>query len=191
MYKIDLTGRRFTKLVVTGLAESTRKNVHDRYWWCHCDCGGEDKKVRQAHLLRGKIQSCGCFQFRKGKDHKQWKGCGEMAGAFFGIIRHGAKTRRLDFQITPTEIWELFIRQDRKCALTGLALTFSTLSGGNDGTASLDRIDASRGYVMDNVQWVHKDINMMKQALTTEKFKYYCRMVSEIAETEYLKTLPA
>lgn len=178
MYRVDLTGRRFTKLVVTGLAESTCKSVHDRYWWCHCDCG-KNKKIRQAHLLRGRIQSCGCFQFRKGKDHHQWKGCGEMAGGFFGIIRHGAKTRGLEFRITPEEVWGLFISQNRKCALTGLPLAFSTLSCGSDGTASLDRIDATQGYVAGNIQWVHKDINMMKQALSTEKFVEYCRLVAQ------------
>jgi hypothetical protein len=100
-----------------------------------------------------------------------------MAGAFFGVIRHGAKTRKIDFEITPEEIWELFVQTGRKCALTGLPLSFSTLSGGNDGTASLDRIDASRGYVMDNVQWVHKDINIMKMAKSNEEFRRYCALV--------------
>lgn len=177
-YRADLTGRRFSKLLVTELATSTKKNVHDRYWWCTCDCG-KAKKIRQAHLLNNKIQSCGCFQFRRGKDHRQWKGCGEMAGGFFGIIRHGAKIRGLEFAITPEQVWELFISQNRKCAYTRLELKFSTLSCGNDGNASLDRIDSSKGYTIDNVQWVHKDINIMKMDLSKEKFIDYCRLIVE------------
>jgi len=47
------------------------------------------------------------------------------------------------------------------------------------GNASLDRIDSSIGYVNDNVQWVHKDINMMKRIYTQEYFIYLCKLVSE------------
>ena len=31
------------------------------------------------------------------------------------------------------------------------------------GTASLDRIDSTKGYVRGNIQWVHKDINWFKR----------------------------
>lgn len=44
-------------------------------------------------------------------------------------------------------------------------------------TASLDRINSSIGYTIDNVQWVHKKINMMKMDLSQEEFINYCRLV--------------
>lgn len=50
-----------------------------------------------------------------------------------------------------------------------------------EGTASLDRIDSSRGYVEGNVQWVHKDVNFMKQALSQERFVELCTLVAEKA----------
>ena len=176
--KADLKGKTFSKLTVLELASDTSNTCHDRYWLCKCECG-TIKKIRQTHLTRDKIQSCGCSQFLRGKNHRQWKGCGEFSGVFFNTIRHGAKTRNLEFNITPQEIWELFIKQNRKCALTGLDLVFSTLSGGNDGTASLDRIDSKRGYFIDNVQWVHKDINIMKMQHSQDKFISLCKLVVE------------
>jgi len=54
--------------------------------------------------------------------------------------------------------------------------------GGNDwdheNTASLDRIDSSKGYVKDNVQWVHKDINRMKWNFPQDKFVKLCSFVA-------------
>ena len=37
-------------------------------------------------------------------------------------------------------------------------------------TASLDRIDSSKGYTEDNIQWVHKDVNQMKMDLPEQRF---------------------
>jgi hypothetical protein len=49
----------------------------------------------------------------------------------------------------------------------------------NTHTASLDRIDSSKGYFKGNVQWIHKDLNVMKMDLTEEKFIDYCKLVYE------------
>lgn len=46
-------------------------------------------------------------------------------------------------------------------------------------TASLDRIDSSKGYLENNVQWVHKDINWMKQDYSHEEFLQYCKLIYE------------
>lgn len=46
-------------------------------------------------------------------------------------------------------------------------------------TASLDRIDSSKGYVIGNVQWVHKTINTMKMDLANSEFIKLCQMVAK------------
>ena len=48
----------------------------------------------------------------------------------------------------------------------------------NKNTASLDRIDSSKGYVEGNVQWVHKMINMSKQQYSQEEFIDMCKAVA-------------
>lgn len=54
----DLTGRRFTRLVVLQFA---RRNLRgDVYWECLCDCG-KIRTVYARHLLQGRTRSCGCW----------------------------------------------------------------------------------------------------------------------------------
>ena len=56
---IDLTGKRFGKLVVLKRTQSD-KYGHSR-WICLCDCGNI-KETSGDNLLRGFCSSCGCVQ---------------------------------------------------------------------------------------------------------------------------------
>jgi hypothetical protein len=42
-----------------------------------------------------------------------------------------------------------------------------------------DRIDSSKGYVVGNIQWVHKHINKMKNKYPQDHFIEMCRLVAE------------
>lgn len=57
---IDLTGKRFGKLTVTGFSHKTPKV---KYWKCICDCGKECIK-NQYNLVGGYTNSCGCLRNR-------------------------------------------------------------------------------------------------------------------------------
>ena len=69
-----------------------------------------------------------------------------------------------------------------ECKCGGIKFAYFFTKGGNDwdheNTASLDRIDSSKGYVKDNVQWVHKDINRMKWNFPQDKFVKLCSFVA-------------
>lgn len=88
-----------------------------------------------------------------------------------------AKARDLEFSLSLKELWELFLEQDRKCAYTGILLTFARNPRTSDQTASLDRIDSTKGYIKGNVKWVHKDINLMKNYFSHEDFIKKCGKV--------------
>lgn len=49
---------------------------------------------------------------------------------------------------------------------------------GEYNTASLDRIDSSKPYIIDNIQWVHKDINFMKRTYSHDYFIKLCKLVA-------------
>jgi hypothetical protein len=70
---------------------------------------------------------------------------------------------------------DLLIEQDFKCALTGWDIEAMKVQV---NTASLDRIDSSKGYIEENVQWVHKMVNMSKQSYSQEEFIEMCKAVS-------------
>ena len=74
-------------------------------------------------------------------------------------------------------MWELFLKQNRRCALTGEELTFHSKDHVCDGTASLDRKDSKKPYTIDNVQWVHKTVNFMKRNEDQTKFIEWCQKI--------------
>ena len=88
-----------------------------------------------------------------------WKGYGDMGASYWHSLRISAGKRDLPFEVTMKYLWEIYLKQERKCIFTGLNIAFDR---GSRGTASLDRIDSSKGYIVGNVQWVHKDINKIK-----------------------------
>jgi len=62
--KIDLTGRRFGRLVV---AEAARGKKGELIWHCRCDCG-RMTSAKTGHLNAGSKISCGCIRKEKQKD---------------------------------------------------------------------------------------------------------------------------
>lgn len=180
----DKTGFVNGYLTVTELAG---RNKHSQaIWKCICNaCGRDDVYVTSGDLKRN--LSCGCARNNTNKlsthPHHQknnkspyWKGYGEISMHRFSKIKDAALKRKLHFDVSIEQIWELFLKQNKTCALSGLPIEFG-LQGTQCGTASLDRIDSSKGYVLDNVQWVHKHINTMKWALEESYFIELCKKV--------------
>lgn len=180
MKKIEIIGSRYGKLQVLSEHSKTR-NGHIRYS-CVCDCGNTCN-ILLTHLRQGNTKSCGCDKKRRA-DHKLWTGVGEMSGDFWynHIVRSasGTKSKRgkIELSITKEYVWKLFLKQSRRCALSGIELSFPKASNDNTYTASLDRVDSGRGYVEGNVQWVHKDVNIMKNRFNNQYFIKMCSLIS-------------
>ena len=159
---VDLTGKKFNKLTAISL-HSRGRNGHIR-WQCKCDCGKIIVVLGNSITRHDNPQkSCGCIVLR-GKNRKDWKGYEEISGQFWHQIVRGANGEKgrapIQLNLTIQQAWELFIKQERKCALSGLLIDFPE-KWDSRGTASLDRIDSSGDYELGNVQWVHKDVNKM------------------------------
>lgn len=176
----DLSGQKFHHLSVKCLAGSNRQG--SKTWLCVCECGKE-KVYSSDHLTRKKspVKSCGCKAIKKGSAHPQWSGHGEISGNWFysHILRERKQSSRkkIEVEITIEDIWKLFLEQGRKCALSGVELVISGTTHYN--TASVDRIDSSKGYVLGNIQWVHKHINFMKRTYSQEYFIDMCKKVAQ------------
>ena len=174
MRAIDLKGNKFGKLLVKEFA-GHKNNL--RQWLCICDCGNE-KVVRGGHLKKGYIRSCGCESHPSKSNHKSWRGYEEISLDFFSTIRRNAEIRNIEFEITIEYLWEVFINQDRKCALSGRCLKFGRVSKDRKGkNASVDRIDSNKGYVVGNVQWIDKQINIMKNKIDEKEFLSICNEI--------------
>lgn len=153
---------------------------------CICNCGFK-RIMRKSHLIENKSNSCkkcriwpSNLKSRKSKN-KNWTGYKELSGTFWFSIKESARKRKIPFNLTIQEVWELYIKQNKKCALSGIDIYFSpTLKEQKEkGTVSLDRIDSKGIYCINNVQWVHKKINNMKQNLDEKEFIEFCKIISE------------
>lgn len=114
-----------------------------------------------------------------GNKHPQWAGCGEMGQTMWYRITENAKKRNIAVEITIDYCWNLFLHQDRKCALTGKVLIMRYHKGRTVcGNASLDRIDSSKGYVSGNVQWIDKKLQHVKTKLSDAEFIAICQKVA-------------
>lgn len=99
-------------------------------------------------------------------------------------LRHSAKTRGIQFDVIIDDLERLWNKQNGRCAYTNQPLSFPAVMNAknmnrDDFTASLDRRDSSLGYTADNVQWVHKVINIMKMDLNENEFFMYCMLVAQ------------
>ena len=173
-----VVGKRFGRVVVVGASPSNKGHAT---CLCECDCG-KTLPVRVTNLLNGSVSSCGCRKLA-GKLNVNWCGCGDISGGQICKIRISARNRGLEYSLTNEFLWNLFLLQDKKCALSGIPISFGTdldsaATKSKKSTASLDRIDSKKGYINSNVQWVEKHINMAKLNLPNEKFIEMCRQVA-------------
>lgn len=182
-----LANQKFGRL--TALEVSGKDKFGARMWKCQCVCGNI-VHVRTTALKMGHTTSCGCYKKEvnsstakkiakeRGGDRKKslsWKGYQDIPHTYFSTLQYNAKVRKLDFDITIEYLWDLFVKQGRKCALSGVELTFGYNKPSQ--TASLDRIDSALGYINGNVQWIHKDINFMKGGMHQNKFIDICSRI--------------
>ena len=176
---INEIGNKYGKLIVIDRAkEKPWDKKGNANWLCQCNCG-ETKEITGYNLRNGHSKSCGCSVHNTKSNHKRWNGYEEISRTFFSAIKDGARHRNLTFDISIEDIWNLFLKQNRKCALSGLELILPQKCKDNTHTASLDRIDSTKGYIRGNIQWIHKDLNVMKMDLPEEKFFDYCKLVYE------------
>ncbi len=181
-YKLDLVGKIFGHLTVIQRHSATTKYVR---WLCRCVCGKEIVLV--AGNIVGGTKSCGCIGNRKGPESPDWTGCGELSGSFFSRMKKAAKKRDIPFDVTIEYLWNLFLAQNRKCSLSGVILNMPRNSSDlalSRQTASVDRIDSSKGYIVGNLQWVHKDLNYMKRAYSQDDFIDLCKSVVNFQESK-------
>jgi hypothetical protein len=130
---------------------------------------------------------------RRKSNHKGCKrvnrriGYQEITGSYWYSVKHAAKVRNLEFNISIEDVWNLFIKQNKLCALSGLPIYFAFYNEDqNTQTTSLDRIDSTKGYVLNNVQWVHKDINRMKHNFNEDYFINMCISIARYKENKSL-----
>ena len=126
------------------------------------------------------------MSFPKKRDNKgraAKENVGDLAGTYMSYLRHKAKVRNLVWELSKEYLWDLFLQQNGRCALSQVPIFISNDIDKNKNivrknhTASLDRIDNKIGYIKGNVQWVHKQVNRIRRELSVDEFVDWCHLI--------------
>jgi hypothetical protein len=145
-----------------------RGSLRQSFWRVKCMCGMESWRLAHA-LINKKTNSCkSCARFEGDKN--------KFSHSCLGRVKRRAKEANIEFDISYEYVVDLFEKQAGHCNLSGVEIKFSRKwrDGNKDQTASLDRIDNTKGYVVGNVQWIHKDVNFMKHCFDQTYFIEMC-----------------
>lgn len=168
-YRKYKSGDKKYSLTIIDYINSSKEDTHTQIK-VKCDCGNISN-ISTYHF--GKIKTCKyCFYSKKGVEHPAYRGTSNITQTYFSQIKLNAKKRKLKFNLDIKILDQLLIKQNYKCYLSGQTISV------HDNTASLDRIDSSKGYLKNNIAWIHKDIQRMKSDFPVIYFVDTCNKIS-------------
>lgn len=176
--KENIINSKIGKWIVTNeyiIKKVGNRNRNKKFWKCICECG-VGKYVIEENLLTGLSNQCtSCAATKPFIDL--------IPDALWNrIIGYTKKRKDRGISINKKDAEKLFLKQQGKCSLSGLEIVFpKTLKDFRLGnyTASLDRIDSSIGYEINNIQWVHRKINLMKNIFSMKEFLELCELITK------------
>lgn len=177
MPAVDLTGKVFNRLTVIRRSGTKRRYA---VWECQCSCGAVTH-VRSDHLFSRRTQSCGCYNYDKGKTHGMSRSrvSGKAHPIYNSWQQMLARCKHVSNPayayyggrgITVCDRWSTFevFKQDMEP---------TWFSG-----ASIERVDNNEGYCPENCKWAtvrEQSVNKRSNILVEYKgrvqcLKYWC-----------------
>jgi hypothetical protein len=160
-----------------------------------CECEINYQIYKSFHSAKTRNSVCKSCRTRmanaspkrnaKMEKNPAWKGYKEIPYSWFSkyFERKGKKRQG---NITIEDVYNLWLKQNKKCNLSGLDIDFIRRENGI--TASIDRIDSQKEYYIENIQLVHKDVNLMKNNFNLKYFIEICKKIHE--KTKETKKTP-
>lgn len=161
------------------------KDNNRKMYKVQCGCGKIELR-RPTHVNSGRTKSCKSCSAKltvsKYPMPVNKTGCNGLSGTHFFSIKNSAKIRKITFDVTPEFLWKLYEDQLGMCAISGVRIHLKDAIKNNSVdwsvvTASLDRIDSSKGYQPGNVWWVHKRVNRLKNDFSMDELLYWSQAI--------------
>ena len=176
-YQKNLLNQKFGFLTVINLL-SEHDTQNRLQWECKCDCG-QHTIVTTNNLTSKRITSCGCQQGSTYTErYKQLYEPSYILNSYYCRLKNNAKNRQIPVNISIKNIYEKFQEQDKRCDLSNILLVLPDCKTKLYNTGSVDRINSQLSYDINNICWVHKDINKIKRSLTKQQFIKICTAVT-------------
>lgn len=171
MKRLNLEGSKIGMLTVLGYSHSYVQPSGQKraYWDVVCECGNK-KKMSTSTLTTG-TKSCGCFFIEKRKKgfNKREEGEANFNYKYLSYM-HRAKKKNMDFLLSKEEFREIVLRKCFYCGSEGESHHTKRSVNGLFFSNGIDRIDSSKGYILENCVSCCKRCNMMKNDLKTDDF---------------------
>ena len=174
------------KLVITKQRDVERKQ------YCSFNCKANFQKTistkPRIFSEARKCEGCGIDYIATQKVQRFCtKGCQAKIGARRSLAKHNnleSHLKRLLIRkerkhLTLDFLLKVYESQNGLCALTGVPMTWETLSGKVATNISIDRVDSTIGYEEQNIQLVCRIVNIMKNNLSLNEFIGWCRLVEQ------------
>lgn len=99
----------------------------------------------------------------------------------FSDLKTRTKRKRVKYDIELnfdiTYLIDLWNKQNGKCAISNIDMTYILYNGHINTNVSIDRIDSLKGYSKENIQLTCCIVNKMKLDLTIEELTYFCKQI--------------
>lgn len=162
--EVDLTGRRFGRLVVA--SEYSRPSAGVKLYRCSCDCGGE-RVARHGDLQIGRVISCGCAE--KGPKDAPLMPASALETSAAARAARRARKRKAGGKFTADQVRDLLAKQLGCCANCGVKLTNNNMARdhrqalANGGTNDIMNIELlcrpcnQRKSAKDEIAWANEN----------------------------------
>lgn len=161
----DLTHRKFCRL--TGIRENGKASDGAVLWLFKCECGNE-KIIRARSVISGRSRSCGCL-IKATRKHLP-----EGEASFNVLVytyKTNAKKRNYEFSLTNEEFRSLTKQNCFYCGIPpGTAMVRKRTFFGNYTYNGIDRVDNTKGYLLDNCVTCCSVCNYSKLDRTHKEF---------------------
>jgi hypothetical protein len=160
---------------------------------CTCDCCGidflkDDSELKRNKKLGRKIfcsRSCSGKALNNFGDKRNTKPPphGKLKDEFSRFRDHMRRIRNRgkEYDIDVEYLKEIWDNQKGKCPYTGVEMILKGYNKKDNNNplfyASVDRIDSNKGYIKDNIQWVCKPINFLKNDFIHEDVITMCKII--------------
>ena len=152
----DLTGQKFGRLEVIGIAETRHYSHGNQYYWrCRCKCGNICT-VSGEHLKSGHTKSCGCLNTEtRSRTHATHKMTDSKVYAIWTNIKqrclNPSNKSFADYGGRGITMYEPWVN-----SFLAFYSYVSQLEHYGEAGYSLDRIDNNSGYELGNLRWTTK-----------------------------------
>lgn len=157
-----IINKRYGKLLVLAPFDNRHSEVL-------CRCG--NIRVMRNDAVKDKKTSCGCAH-KTSRQHLYTETRKYWFSRCWASWRGGARTRGIEWNLTKPEVLKIWEKQQGLCYYTGVELEILPKY---ITTASLDRIDSSKGYTIDNIVFTSKVFNRMKCNFSLEVLMFMCK----------------